>query len=41
MIFPFGAPTECLDLQVMEHVKQFDLSTMVPIWPFVLGLESL
>jgi hypothetical protein len=39
LIFPFGAPIVGLDLQVMEHVKQFNLSTVAPIWPFVLGLD--
>jgi hypothetical protein len=31
----------CLDLQVVELVEQLDPLTMVPIWPHVLGLESL
>lgn len=41
LISPFGALIVGLDLQVMELVKQFDPPTVVPVWPLVLGLESL
>jgi len=41
LISPFGVLAVRLDLQVMEPVKQFDPSTMVPVWPLVIGLESL
>jgi hypothetical protein len=39
--FPFGVHVVCFDLQVVELVEQPNLLTMVPIWPHVLGLESL
>jgi hypothetical protein len=41
LISPFGVPIVGLDLQVMEHVKQFDPPIVVPVWPLVMGLESL
>jgi hypothetical protein len=40
-ISPFSAHVVCFDLQVVELVEQPNLPTMVPIWPPVLGLESL